>query len=48
MQQTFIQTVQAYTLKFNRLLYPIRYTILSQDPLHFGIVILAEKDSEGI
>lgn len=47
MRQTFIKTVQGHTLEFNRLLYPTKYAILSQDVIHSGIVIVVEKDEKG-
>ena len=47
MQQTFISTVLGHTLEFNRILYPTKYAILSQDVINAGIVIVVEKDEFG-
>ena len=48
MQQTFISTVLGHTLEFNRILYPIKYAILSHDVINAGIVIVVEKDEDGV
>ncbi len=47
MQQTFIKTIQGHTLEFNRILYPVRYSILSQAFESTGTMILVEKDEKG-
>jgi hypothetical protein len=47
MRQTFIKTVRGHTLEFNRILYPTKYAILSQDVIFAGTVIVVEKDENG-
>lgn len=47
MRQTFIKTIQGHTLEFNRLLYPLRYRILTQEFEVSVIGIIAEKDNTG-
>ena len=48
MRHTFISTVLGHTLEFNRILYPIKYAILSQDVINAGVVIVVEKDDSGM
>lgn len=47
MEQTFIKIVKGYTLEFNRLIFPVKYKIISR---HFdppGLPILVDKDIHG-
>lgn len=48
MQQTFIKTIQGHTLEINRLLYPVRYKILSQEFEEPGLILLVNKDENGM
>ena len=47
MQQTFIKTVQGYTLEFNRLIFPVKYKITSRNFDPPGLPIIVDKDING-
>jgi hypothetical protein len=47
MEQTFIKTIQGHTLEFNRILYPLKYKILSQEFEAPVVTIVVERDDTG-
>jgi len=47
MRQSFSKTIQGHLLKFNRLLYPLRYNISNADLEKLGMVISMSKDQKG-
>lgn len=47
MQQTFKKTVAGKNFQFNRLLYPLRYLIKSDEEGSDGTSVEFKKDSEG-
>ena len=48
MQQTFVKTINGHSIQFNRLLYPVQYCVLNNDPKANGTRFLFEKNEGGI
>ena len=48
MQQTFVKTINGHSIQFNRLLYPVQYCVLNNDPKANGTRFLIEKNEGGI
>ena len=48
MQQTFLKTINGHSIQFNRLLYPVQYCVLNNDPKSNGTRFLFEKNEDGI
>jgi len=44
MKQTFLKTITDHTLEFNRLLYPVRYSLLYHNFKTPGIIIFVTKE----
>jgi len=47
MKQSFNKIIKGHDLEFNRLLYPVRYSIMVKDIDSTGLSITAEKNNEG-
>lgn len=47
MHQTFVKTIDGNNLEFNRLLYPVRYSVTSHDEKYQGSKVEISRDTEG-
>ena len=48
MKQTFVKNIHGYNIQFNRLLYPVKYCILNNDPENNRTRYLFERNETGM